>query len=379
MIYMQFRPVKNQFQNKLNEDVKKINESEKVFVQADKTRNTYLMTPGAYDKLLQENITKKYKSANKEVIDEIEEEFDALAEKLDISDRIERTPDKPAFVTLKDHKENFHDHPQARLINPKKSELGRVSKQMLDRINNDIRNKTKHNQWTNTFDVIRWFKDLPDKKNLTFIVFDIVDYYPSISNELLETCLNWAKKYTRISEVEMETIMHARRTLLFDNDGKAWAKKEGRKQFDVSMGAYVGAEICELVGLYALSALKNRINTESLGLYRDDGLATLRRSSGSRADRARKDLIKVFHEMGLKITVQTNLKCVDYLDVTLNLNTETYQPYRKPNDNPLYVNRLSNHPLPSSNKYPSRWSHAHHRSHRTRMRSAMQLPPMMRP
>ena len=46
----------------------------------------------------------------------------------------------------------------------------------------------------------------------------------------------------------------------------------------------------------------------------------------------------------LKITVQTNLKCVDYLDVTLNLNTGTYQPYRKPNDNPLYVNRLSNHP-----------------------------------
>ena len=120
------------------------------------------------------------------------------------------------------------------------------------------------------------------------------------------------------------------------------------------MGAYDGAEICELVGLYALSALKNKINTESLGLYRDDGLATLRRSSGSRADRARKDLIKVFHEMGLKITVQTNLKCVDYLDVTLNLNTGTYQPYRKPNDNPLYVNRLSNHPLPSSNKYPSR-------------------------
>ena len=48
--------------------------------------------------------------------------------------------------------------------------------------------------------------------------------------------------------------------------------------------------------------------------------------------------------MGLKITVQTNLKCVDYLDVTLNLNTGSYQPYRKRNDNPLYVNRLSNHP-----------------------------------
>ena len=138
--------------------------------------------------------------------------------------------------------------------------------------------------------------------------------------------------------------MHARRTLLYDNNNRAWEKREGRNQFDVSMGAYDGAEICELVGLYALSQMKNKVNTHSVGLYRDDGLAVLRRASGSRADRARKDLITIFQNMGLKITVQTNLKSVNYLDVTLNLETGSHQPYRKPNDPPVYVNRDSNHP-----------------------------------
>ena len=85
------------------------------------------------------------------------------------------------------------------------------------------------------------------------------------------------------------------------------------------MGAYDGAEICELVGLYALSQLKGRLNTHSAGLYRDDGLAVLRRASGSRADRARKDLIKVFGELGLRITVQTNLKSVDNFGVILHV------------------------------------------------------------
>ena len=43
-------------------------------------------------------------------------------------------------------------------------------------------------------------------------------------------------------------------------------------------------------------------------------------------------------------TIQTNLKSVDYLDITLNLTSGLFQPYRKPNDEPLYINSKSNHP-----------------------------------
>ena len=55
---------------------------------------------------------------------------------------------------------------------------------------------------------------------------------------------------------------------------------------------------------------------------------------------------------GLKITIQRNLKSVNYLDITLNLTNGLFQPFRKPNDEPLYINtKLTTHPLPWS-KYP---------------------------
>ena len=38
------------------------------------------------------------------------------------------------------------------------------------------------------------------------------------------------------------------------------------------------------------------------------------------------------------------MKAVNFLDVTLNLTTDKYQPYNKPHNNPLYINILSNHP-----------------------------------
>ena len=43
--------------------------------------------------------------------------------------------------------------------------------------------------------------------------------------------------------------------LLF-NDGEPWVKKTGNKEFDVPVGCFDGAEICELVGIYNLHLLK---------------------------------------------------------------------------------------------------------------------------
>ena len=56
-------------------------------------------------------------------------------------------------------------------------------------------------------------------------------------------------------------------------------------------------------------------------------------------------MIKTFREnFGLKITITTNLKTVNFLDVTFSLCTGKYQPYKKPNDTPTYINVNSNHP-----------------------------------
>ena len=62
------------------------------------------------------------------------------------------------------------------------------------------------------------------------------------------------------------------------------------------------------------------------------------------AECTKKDIIKSFKDLGLHITIQTNLKIVNFLDMTFNLNSGKYYPYRKPNDMPLYIHRLSNHP-----------------------------------
>ena len=43
--------------------------------------------------------------------------------------------------------------------------------------------------------------------------------------------------------------------------------------FDVTMGSFNGAEICELVGFYILHLLSSKFNKDQVGLYRDDSLA----------------------------------------------------------------------------------------------------------
>ena len=58
------------------------------------------------------------------------------------------------FISLKDRKPNFQNHPKVRLLNPAKNELGGICKIILDKINSSLRNSLKLNQWKNTDDVI---------------------------------------------------------------------------------------------------------------------------------------------------------------------------------------------------------------------------------
>ena len=114
--------------------------------------------------------------------------------------------------------------------------------------------------------------------------------------------------------------------------------------FDVTMGSYDGAEVCELVGLYILPILQEKLGNPNIGLYRDDGLGALHNLNARASDRKRKDVTETFKNLGLKVTIEANLKTVNFLDVTLDLGNESYKPYRKPNDNSLYINASSNHP-----------------------------------
>ena len=65
------------------------------------------------------------------------------------------------------------------------------------------------------------------------------------------------------------------------------------------MACYDEAEICKLVGIYIQNKICKLINQKHFGLYRDDGLGSLRNTVGPEADRKRKSIIRIFKECGL--------------------------------------------------------------------------------
>ncbi|MCP3850980.1 MAG: hypothetical protein GY694_12190, partial [Gammaproteobacteria bacterium] len=338
---LKFNNKKNNFQKSLARDVEKIKKSNNAFVPADKTSNVYEVNNELYKKLLNNNVTSHYKKDTKDTENKINKEAKQITEKLDISKRVQKIPRKSAFITIKDHKPDFINNTKCRLINPMKSEIGKISKQKLQEINKQIRKEMGARQWINTDDVIKWFNDLKNKGQMEFINLDIVEFYPSITEELFNNALNFAAKYVPIPESDKQIFHNARKSLLF-SDGSMWIKKTGL--FDTTMGAYDGAECCELVGLFLLDKIEKKYPKLNFGLYRDDGLGAHRRIPGPELERTKKDIRKIFKDNGLDITIATGLKQVDFLDITMNLDKGKFWPYAKPNNTPTYVHKQSNHP-----------------------------------
>ena len=110
------------------------------------------------------------------------------------------------------------------------------------------------------------------------------------------------------------------------------------------MGTYDSGELCEFIGIYLLSALCTIISKNVCGLYRDDGLMMQEYKNCQQIDQLRQKIIKIFNEIGFKIDIETNLKIVNFLDMTFNLINGSHKPYKKPNNTLLYINKNSNHP-----------------------------------
>ena len=123
----------------------------------------------------------------------------------------------------------------------------------------------------------------------------------------------WAQTFTTITQDEIDIILHSRKTFLF-SEKESWVKQTD-DNFDVPMGGY---------------DLLVRINT----------------------DRLRKQLIQVFRKNQLQITVECNVKIVDFLDVKLNLINNTYRPYRKEIHKINYVHKHSCHPPAVTKQLP---------------------------
>ena len=64
--------------------------------------------------------------------------------------------------------------------------------------------------------------------------------------------------------------------------------KHGKKtngSFDITIGAFDGAEVAKLVGLFILNQLESKFPQLNAGLYRDDSLASHKKMSGPEVER----------------------------------------------------------------------------------------------
>ena len=154
---VEFKSSASKFQCQLSKNKNEIRNCDPLLVSADKTANFYKVTNDRYDKLIDTNINKNYRKASPSLEKAINEEDKQIASELKIYDRVNIMAKQQSFVTLKDHKPNFINKPTCRMINPAKSEIGKISKQILERINVKTRNATNLNQWKNPTDVLTWF------------------------------------------------------------------------------------------------------------------------------------------------------------------------------------------------------------------------------
>ena len=89
-------------------------------------------------------------------------------------------------------------------------------------------------------------------------------------------------------------------------DGSHWTKKQS-PEFDVPMGSYDGAEVCDIVGLFLLSELRKLDIDIEMGCYKDDGLAVSKLTK-KQTEAVKKKMCATFRKFGLEITIEANKK-----------------------------------------------------------------------
>ena len=119
--------------------------------------------------------------------------------------------------------------------------------------------------------------------------------------------------------------MHSRKSLLFNNN-KIQVKQDN-PDFDVTMGNFDRAEVCESVGLYLLNILK--LNFVEKISDSTEKMVCFENNSGHELEKIEKKIYESFKDDGLNITIENYLHITDYLHVTVNLKTGKYYPYRK--------------------------------------------------
>ena len=58
--------------------------------------------------------------------------------------------------------------------------------------------------------VINWFGSTKNKSQCAFIQLDIIEFYPSVTETILDNALSFAKQLVEISDKDLRIIKHCR-------------------------------------------------------------------------------------------------------------------------------------------------------------------------
>ena len=191
-----------------------------IFVKSDKSGNLYEIEKGKYKQIIFKEVVKHYRKAPPDLEKELNSKAKMLAHRLGIVDRVEQYNTKNCFITIKDHKSYFKTNPECRLINPAKTQIGRVSKAIVQDICASLRLALNINQSWSTKNCFKWFEESDKNDMCSFIKYDIREFYPSITERTLDRALDLAKEYMVIPLDKEEIIKHCRKTLLYYEDKK---------------------------------------------------------------------------------------------------------------------------------------------------------------
>ena len=97
---IKFQMVNSRFQQKLRDDVQRIQNSTETFVSADKTQNFYKISKENHHRILRDNVTKTYKKSRPDLPEKINADAKKLATHYKVADKIDKIDQQQCFLTI---------------------------------------------------------------------------------------------------------------------------------------------------------------------------------------------------------------------------------------------------------------------------------------
>ena len=135
-------------------------------------------------------------------------------------------------------------------------------------------------------------------------------FYPSISSNLFKESIDFPKQSIQISNNDLSIIIQPTETLRFESTTK------GIK--------------------------RNRLMHKDIGLYHNC-FSIFKKILRPAMKKKKKAIVKVFKKCRISIKADTNLKTVNFVNVTFDHDKNIYKPYQKLDNSP---NKNSNHSTP---------------------------------